>query len=75
MWREKKAGDGVFDVVDVVAAAANHLTIDNLGLNQEGVQILEHFLVMVDVLGLLGRKTGVAEVCGDLDDGIPVESL
>ena len=75
MWREKEAGDGVFDVIDVVAAAADHLAVDNLGLNQEGVQILEHFLIVVDVLGLLSRKSGVAEVCSDLDDGVPVESL
>lgn len=75
VWREKEAGNGVFDVVDVFATAAHHLSVDNLGLYQEGVQVFEHFFVVIDVLWFLCRKGSVAEVSSDLDDGVPVESL
>lgn len=74
MWREKKACNRVLYVIDMVAVPTYHLSLDYLGLDQKGVQIFKHRFIVVDVFRFPCRQGSVSQVCGNLDNNVPVES-
>lgn len=50
MGRQQKVGNGVLDEVSVLAVLALHSALDNAGLDEKGVQLLEQSL------GALGKR-------------------